>query len=299
MNSPIAMLRKAQLPSLPDLIFKLQDLIEQEADFESFSILLQTDVSLGARILKIANSAYYTSGRQITDLEQAIGRIGTNKLIEIIMSSEFVNYFDEIDSGVFDMNTFWQESLYMAIMAEKLSLKVNTIKDQDQSIFYKIKKLLNINNKLNIARLYTLGLLCNIGTLISAIITPNTTQKIIETCRAEKLPRDIVEKKIGKHTHAETGSSMLLLWGFPASFYVPISLYLTPEQAPSQHQEETAILNLAYFLRLALHDKTIEHELHNPYTIKIIDSIQMDSTELIQLSKEVEQNVSAMLTVLA
>lgn len=72
------------LPSLPAIYSKLLELIGGKAPAKKITKLLKHDEAIAAKILHIANSAFY-GNRKIGSLQQAIVRIGINALKDIVM----------------------------------------------------------------------------------------------------------------------------------------------------------------------------------------------------------------------
>ena len=66
------------LPSLPDVVIKIRDLLEQDrCDFKQVSQVVSMDPALVSRLLVFANSAYHNRGEaRIENVDAAIGRLG-------------------------------------------------------------------------------------------------------------------------------------------------------------------------------------------------------------------------------
>lgn len=70
--------KKISLPSLPDVVTRIQSLLEEDScDFEKVSRLIRVDPILVSRLFVFANSAYHNQTGENTDsLDVAIGRLG-------------------------------------------------------------------------------------------------------------------------------------------------------------------------------------------------------------------------------
>jgi HD-like signal output (HDOD) protein len=70
---------EVRLPSLPDIATRVQQVLEDpKAARTKVAQVISADAALAARILRLANSAFFnTSNQQIFDLQQAITRLGT------------------------------------------------------------------------------------------------------------------------------------------------------------------------------------------------------------------------------
>jgi HD-like signal output (HDOD) protein len=72
------------LPAAPQILARLGELrLEPDADLTDVTALLRRDASLTARIIRIANSAMYTTGSSHASLEQALARVGFGEIYRI------------------------------------------------------------------------------------------------------------------------------------------------------------------------------------------------------------------------
>jgi HD-like signal output (HDOD) protein len=69
---------EVRLPSFPDVAARVQRVLEDErATAAQIGKVLGADAALAARVLRLANSSVFnTSGKQVTDLPQAVNRLG-------------------------------------------------------------------------------------------------------------------------------------------------------------------------------------------------------------------------------
>lgn len=141
-------LKTAQLPSLPELINDLQQLINANADLNIIADLLATDTSLTAQVIELANSAYY-GNKNITRIFDAVHLIGLNRIVLFVRTAYTVQLLKGIDGSEIDMRQFWKQSYTAAITAQELAAKINYPQPDT---------------------LYTTGLLMYIGRLILALL---------------------------------------------------------------------------------------------------------------------------------
>lgn len=118
------LIKHAKLPSLPHVLIEIyKELESQTAGIERIIQLLETDPGLTARALQLGNSAYYGSTKQITQVEDAILRVGPFDLWALLISTEVKSLFFGIRPDLLDMSSFWRHSLFTAcacrILAEQ------------------------------------------------------------------------------------------------------------------------------------------------------------------------------------
>ncbi len=88
---------KGDLPVLPDILIKLQNLLKNpDVSVVDIVRLIELEPTLAGNILKIANSAYYKTGyQQITTLLMAVNKLGLDKIKELVFSLEIIKLFSK------------------------------------------------------------------------------------------------------------------------------------------------------------------------------------------------------------
>jgi len=74
-----------RLPSLPTVYQDFLQAIEQESSTKVLAAIISQDVSMSARILQVANSAFYGTCK-ISSLERALIQLGTNAIKDIVLT---------------------------------------------------------------------------------------------------------------------------------------------------------------------------------------------------------------------
>jgi HD-like signal output (HDOD) protein len=74
-----------QLISLPDIYYRLEAALENPSStLEDFSSLLAADPDLCARLLSMANSAFYSFPSKIDTIDRAVSTIGLSQIREVV-----------------------------------------------------------------------------------------------------------------------------------------------------------------------------------------------------------------------
>ena len=111
------------LPSLPMVVSKIVELVDNpKTNAATLSSLIATDPGLTARMLKLANSAFYGFPRRIGTINLAIVVLGFNTVKDLGVSSSLVDRFNiSHEISGFDMTGFWEHSIGTAIAARMIS----------------------------------------------------------------------------------------------------------------------------------------------------------------------------------
>lgn len=217
-------IEKAQLPSAIDVVANLQNIISKGiASAHDFADEIQSDAGLTARIMRLANSAFYGRG-MIDSIEQAIILIGEDDLVALVISTEVIDALSS-DNTQLDMMAFWEQNIFSAVSAKIIARRVGRAK----------------------SRLFTSALLRRIGWLALWRAEPEMAAEIQtqQAIHSDKKPH-IIELSLLGHHHATLSAELLKQWQLPSSLYEPIHHYLEPQLAPMEYQQDAAILHLAH-----------------------------------------------------
>lgn len=81
--------RVASLPPPPKLFLELGELTrDPDVGIAEVADLLMQDPAVVAKVLRLCNSAYFSSGRVITDMRAAVARLGTKTIQRLVLATE-------------------------------------------------------------------------------------------------------------------------------------------------------------------------------------------------------------------
>ena len=98
-----------KLPSPPAVAVKILDAVQnKESALKEIADIISSDPSLSAKMLRIANSGYYTRGSQITNIQRAMTILGTNVIKNIALSFVITGSFNAQEESHFKFDLFWK-----------------------------------------------------------------------------------------------------------------------------------------------------------------------------------------------
>lgn len=111
------------LPTLPTVVSKMIELVDNpRTSAASLSRLISTDQALTARLLKLANSAYYGFPREISTVNMAIVVLGFNTVKDMGLSLSVFDAFKNAEpTPSFDISRFWEHSIACGIASRMLA----------------------------------------------------------------------------------------------------------------------------------------------------------------------------------
>lgn len=215
---------ETDLLSLPNIYWRLRDLVEQE-DFamQDTADLIVCDPGLTARLLRIVNSAYFGFESPVETVSHAVSIIGISRLEELVLTTAIADTFGEIDCEQFDVRQFWLGSIYRAICARHIGAKM--VEFEAESMFIA-------------------GLLSGIGRLILYQSIPDEAEEA--RCYSEEaaIPLHLAELEIIGFDHSQVAALLLRNWKLPDNLVMAISQHLEPDPSAS-YARETALVHVA------------------------------------------------------
>ena len=215
------------LPTLPTVVAKMIELVDNpRTSAASLARLIASDQALTARILKLANSAYYGFSREISTVNMAIVVLGFNTVKDMGLSlSVFDAFKSKLQNASFDLNRFWEHSIACGIAARMLAR--------------------NYRSRYT-GEAFVAGLLHDIGKVILNQYFQNEFLSIIDAQMKGATLEEAEISVIGTH-HSQIGSWLAEKWNLPHI----ISRSLLHHHEPWESKKEplfVAIISLANHL---------------------------------------------------
>jgi HD-like signal output (HDOD) protein len=111
-----------RVPPYPAVAVKVQEALgRRDAGLGEIAQLVGADAVLAAAILRCANSALYRRGPPVTDLLQAITRIGAAEVMRLLVASGLSTGAQAVGSLVSVRRLIWIEGLASAVVCQELA----------------------------------------------------------------------------------------------------------------------------------------------------------------------------------
>ncbi len=184
----------SDLPSLPSTLVETLRLAgDIDTTVGELEEVVTRDQSLAARVLQVANSAFYGS-RNIATITRAVQLLGIVEIQKIAASMVLAPQFETSDSDLLDGATLWRHSLACALWTEVVA---RTLKFS------------------GIANLFTAGLMHDIGILVLARAAQPQLGQALQCVRDGTMTLAGAEKKFLDTHHARTGATVCAKWMLP------------------------------------------------------------------------------------
>ncbi|WP_372658775.1 HDOD domain-containing protein [Hydrogenophaga sp.] len=193
------------MPSAPEVVRKLMLTFNQEdVDIMMVASYIEDDPILTAKLLKVANSAFFGLTRAITSAQDAINVMGLVKVRALVVSAALGQGFHCV--GGVNLNQFWRYSLNSANLSQYIAHPI----------------------KIDEGTAFTTGLIHAIGELVMHAGMPEAMIDLDRSVAMLDLKRARAEKGMFGYTYAEVGAALARDWNFPKNMVEVIEHQVNP-----------------------------------------------------------------------
>ncbi|OGG55902.1 MAG: hypothetical protein A3F84_23615 [Candidatus Handelsmanbacteria bacterium RIFCSPLOWO2_12_FULL_64_10] len=217
------------LPTLPAIVSRILEVADEAgSSARELADIISHDQSVSAKVLNLANSAFYGFSRRIATIPQAVVVLGFETVKSLALGvSVFQSLSQKVGRVSFDREQFWMHSIGCAA-ATKLVAKGVGLKDTGTP--------------------FVAGLLHDVGKVILDTYFNAEYQKVIEEMIDEGRSAVDVETDVLNIDHAEVGGWLAARWKFPDTLVAPITYHHNLLGAPGEHLNYVLMVHLANVL---------------------------------------------------
>ncbi len=221
-----------KLKSLPAMSLVVRQFLEACSDsdvaIERLAQIIEKDPALLARIIGVANSAFYSPAEPVASAEEAIFQVlGVDMAKNLALGIVLSGPFSTDRCPLFPLATFWLESVITATVAHELAPLVMTAP------------------RITPGDAYLAGLLHSFGLLVLIHLYPDEMNAIIGKshgcCSSVELIQD--ERNALQVDHVEVGAWLGRKWHLPEKIVLVMENYLNSDY----QDKERALVSLINF----------------------------------------------------
>lgn len=198
------------LPSLPDAAIAVMRESESPTGTASnVASHLSRDVSLSARVLRLANSPYYGLSGEVVDLQQAVVILGMRCVRNLAVIAGTYTWLSRPLKGYrLEPGDLWSHSISVAVGAQLVANQVKGICGETA---------------------FTAGLLHDIGKCVLSVWMENKFDLAFRYAQRENVPFHDAEKKLLGFDHQDVGGYLAQSWGLPQVFVEAVATHHNPQ----------------------------------------------------------------------
>ncbi|MBN1516344.1 HDOD domain-containing protein [Candidatus Sumerlaeota bacterium] len=204
------------IPPMPETSVRLTQLLSDSssASMEEIASTIQYDPSLTVELLKICNSAYFSFDPKVTTVKDAIKRLGTNKIFQMVMATSSRKALDrELNGYGMPLGALWSQSILCGAASKKINL---ALREGHPDIAF------------------TCGLLADIGKVAMHQLVHQNREQLFGGLKQGNAPYDQIEAQFFGINHAELGSRLAERWKMPPAIIDAIRYHHNPAHAPEE-----------------------------------------------------------------
>ena len=211
------------LRPLPQVAQKILALDEGTFSPQELAAIIATDQALTAKLLRLANSAYYGFARRITTSRDAVVLLGYRSVRNAALTSCLMQTAQSATNLNYD--AFWQFSIATGILAEVLARVEGA--DHEEA--------------------FTAGVLHRIGLLA---LDQGRPQQLAQALSIPDITAYEAEERVFGFTDAALGGALALHWNFPESLATAVREHAAPLDAlPDRRSLTACVLRARMFVR--------------------------------------------------
>ncbi|HET6789294.1 MAG TPA: HDOD domain-containing protein [Aquabacterium sp.] len=240
------------LPAVPKIVHELIDSFNNEdVSIDEITKKIASDPVLSARLLRLANSAYYHVSRTVGTVDDAVMMLGFVTVRTLVISSGLTSGFKSMPG--MDLGKFWKYSLHTATVSRWLAKTTGN----------------------NIDQAFTVGLMHAIGQLVMHAGMPESMLHLDKLAGPLDPRRFDMERSSFGYNFATVGAELARQWKFPPTFAEAIEHF--PEPLAHQPFNSTAgIIHLAAWRARAEHNGLNEAELAATIPTEVCQQLKLD-----------------------
>jgi HD-like signal output (HDOD) protein len=236
----------SSLPSIPEQYEKImQELQSEDMSLKRIGEIIESDVAMTAKILQLANSAFFGMARHVASAAEAVMLLGVDVIRTLVLTAGVFRTFDNQKDGALDLHSIWSRSLRVAMLAKRLMSAES-------------------DNKLLSDYAYMGGMMYDVGKLVLASNLPEKYVQTVEMAKSQSRPDWDVEVEVFGHSHTEVGAYLAALWGLPTPIVESAAFHHQPRNGRPVEIMPFVAVHIAHCLVAEADgddDACVDHEL--------------------------------------
>lgn len=253
------------LPELPKIVYELNRVINDPmSSISEVESIMASDQGMTTKVLRLANSAYYSIPGGVSNLRRAIAYIGYDVVNQLVLSTSIVGALGTKNSDLFDQTRFWKHSLGVAMAAEATARFVGYNTPSD---------------------LFTCGLVHDMGKIATHIVAPDEFAEILEFAKTREVSVEEAEREVGGIRHTLVGRELAEKWRLPMIIQASVAYHheKDPEVRGALSQELNRVVDIVLLSNLIVHGLKFGHSGHTKIAgvpKEVIHRLHLDQSQL-------------------
>ena len=215
LNKIVQMVNESEISSIKNTVVGITKIInDPKSSAKDFKEIIQIDPPLTGRLLKLANSVYYSPRTKISEIQQAIIWVGYDALKELALRQKVCEVFDG-DKTIegYSRPLLWKHSVAVSLLSKMIYRK--EFREKGENI-------------------YVAGLLHDIGIIVLDQFCEDEFRIILSKTKTERKNHTKAEKEVLGFDHTEVGKAIADDWNLPQELVEVIGCHHKPDNIDRQ-----------------------------------------------------------------
>jgi HD-like signal output (HDOD) protein/CheY-like chemotaxis protein len=211
-----------EMPTLPQRFRELQARLEDpDACLVDVANIIEADPGMSAKLLKLANSAFFGLRRQVASVEDALMHLGVEIVKSLLLLDGFLNQASPMLPEAIQLPRLAERSLSIGRLSRLVAMEEGCGAPDDA---------------------FTAGLLHKMGVVVLAGAFPARYEaEVLQPLADGKGLLSERELQAFGVDHAAVGGYLMALWGLPRTLVDGVALHLRPSLGPPLPSAATAV----------------------------------------------------------
>lgn len=221
-------LETVTIPTLPGVVAKINELLnDPDAGMPEVGEAVVQDASISAKVLRMANSAFYSLSNPVASVHQAALVLGAQVLKNIVLQASVIRQYEHLQSSPeMDLNYTWKHSALTAQVSRRLASWCQAAVDGSPEDHY------------------TAGLLHDIGKIVMLDSFGQDYLTALREGRESGKSQPEAEIERFGFAHAEVGALVADHWKLPQTL-VDVIHFHHDVAGDSEHAEDVLLISVA------------------------------------------------------
>lgn len=255
---------KLEVPLQPEVAATVIASSDESFDFRRVSEQVHRDQALAGHVLRIANSVAISGRCRIVSLQQALVRLGTRRVKELVVAVVMKTRIFRSNRHASQAELIWREAAGTAFISREIA---RHIRRNPESAFL-------------------CGLLHSVGKPIVLNLLAEL-EKEQDHCLEEDSVRALIDE-----FYVPAGERLIRPWGLPPSVAEAIRCHQSPENA-QQHKEMVTIIAVARELASLILSEATDDELRNQPSYSALHLYPDDVEQILRRVNDVRTYIEA------
>lgn len=220
------LLEVEDMPTLPAVMNRVLETIESEtSSAQDLTAILECDHAISARILRLANSAFYGLRHRPDTIRRAVIVVGFEAVRMLALATSVFDTLSKRKQFALNPEDFWLHSLGAAKAAQLLAGQIRGIESTEAC--------------------FTAGLLHDMGKYILALVLKEQYQGVVNAAKESKVALHEVEQRELGVTHAAVGMWVGNRWNLPGIVTDVMGYQLRLSEYKGEYRAEVALASVS------------------------------------------------------